>query len=215
MKPFLTAPFRASFAGCVVASLLAACASPPVVTNPAGQPTIYLDTTSPGIVRGTGIESQDIQGMVDKMVRHMLANPLLANATQPPRVIVDSAFFENQSSQRINKNILTDHLATQLQIAANGRILFIDRENAAMVAAERALKNTQATDSGATGRKTQAGADYRLSGRITSLDTRTGSGIVERYMNVVFRMTDLESTLVVWSNQYNFKKVGQDDIIYR
>ena len=215
MKTFLTAPFRASFAVCVVASLLVACSSSPVVTNPAGQPAIYRDTTSPGIVRGTGIESQDIQGMVDKMVRHMLANPLLGNAIQPPRVIVDSTYFENQSSQRINKNILTDHLATQLQIAANGRILFIDRENAAMVAAERALKNTQATDSGATGRKTQAGADYRLSGRITSLDTRTGSGIVERYMNVVFRMTDLESALVVWSNQYNFKKVGQDDIIYR
>ena len=28
--------------------------------------------------------------MVDKMVRHMLSNPVLANAGTPPRVIVDA-----------------------------------------------------------------------------------------------------------------------------
>ena len=178
--------------------------------------TAYQDAGTPGLVRGVGIESQDIQGMVDRMVRHMLANPILARAATPPRVIVDSAYFENQSSQRINKNILIDQLATRLQIAANGRILFVDREHADMVEKERALKRAAVTDTGTTGLTLAvSGADYRLNGRITSLDARAPDGAVERYMNIVFRMTDLESGLVVWTNDYNFKKAGQDDVIYR
>ena len=154
--------------------------------------------------------------MVDKMVRHMLANPVLGNADEPPRVIVNAAYFENQSSQRLNKNILIDQLAAQLQMIANGRILFVDRDNADMVAKERDLKREGITDVGTTGlTRAVAGADYRLNGRITSLDSRTSTGVMERYMNIVFRMTDLENGLVVWTNQYSFKKAGQDDVIYR
>jgi len=197
-------------------ALIAGCSTIRGVKNAPGTPTTYQDTSSPGLIRGTGIESQDIQSMVDKMVRHMLANPVLAGAANPPRVIVDATYFENQSSQRLNKNILIDQLATQLQIAANGRILFIDRENADMVAKERSLKREGVTDTGTTGlTEAVAGADYRLNGRITSLDARTGDGVMERYMNITFRMTDLENGVVVWTNRYDFKKAGQDDIIYR
>ena len=186
------------------------------VENAPGTPTAYQDVATSGLVRGTGIESQDIVSMVDKMVRHMLANPVLGSAAQPPRVIVDAAYFENQSSQRLNKNILIDQLGTQLQIAANGRILFVDREHADMVAKERSLKRAGITDVGTTKlTKAVAGADYRLNGRITSIDARTSGNAIERYMSIVFRMTDLESGIVVWTNQYSFKKAGQDDVIYR
>ena len=115
--------------------------------------------------------------MVDRMIRHMLANPVLARAATPPRVIVDSACFENRSSHRLNKNILIDRLAMRLQIAANGRILFVDREHADMVEKERALKREGIADVG-TGGLTQAvaGADYRLTGRIASLDARAPFG---------------------------------------
>ena len=107
--------------------------------------------------------------MVDRMIRHMLANPVLSRPGVPPRVIVDSACFESRSSQRLNKNILIDRLAMRLQIAANGRILFFDREHADMVEKERALKRDGIADV-ATGGLTQAvaGADYRLTGRLTS-----------------------------------------------
>ena len=200
----------------LAAAFLAAGCQTTGVENAAGAPTAYQDTRTAGLVRGTGIESQDIESMVDKMVRHMLANPTLANAAPAPRVIVDAAYFENQSSQRINKNILIDRLATQLQIAANGRILFVNREMADMVEKERQLKRAGKTDAGTTGlTRAVAGADYRLNGRITSLDARTAGGAAERLMNVVFRMTDLENGLTVWANQYSFKKAGRDDVIYR
>lgn len=202
------------YISCVLFLLIYGCGTG--VNNAPGTPTVYEDVASSGLIRGTGIESQDIQSIVDRMVRHMLANPVLGNLSKPPRVIVDAAYFENQSSQRLNKNILIDQLATQLQMAANGRILFIDRENADMVAKERDLKREGITDVGTTGlTRAVAGADYRLNGRITSLDSRISTGVMERYMNIVFRMTDLENGIVVWTNQYSFKKAGQDDVIYR
>ena len=200
---------------CATAVVLAGCQSTGVENAP-GSPTVYLDTNTAGLVRGTGIESQDIANMVDQMVRHMLGNPTFANAATPSRVIVDAAYFENESSQRLNKNILIDQLATQLQIAANGRILFVNREFVDMVEKERELKRAGKTDTATVGLTAAvAGADYRLNGRITSLDARTSNGVQERYMNVVFRMTDLENGLTVWANQYSFKKAGQDDVIYR
>ena len=186
------------------------------VENAPGTPTAYQDTRTAGLVRGTGIESQDIHSMVDRMVRHMLANPTLANTVPAPRVIVDAAYFENQSSQRLNKNVLIDQLATQLQIAANGRILFVNRELADMVEKERQLKRAGKTDTGTTGlTRAVAGADYRLNGRITSLDARTTGGAQERLMTIVFRMTDLENGLTVWANQYSFKKAGRNHVSYR
>ena len=198
-----------------VAVMLAGC-QPTGVENAPGSPTVYQDTATSGLVRGTGIESQDIESMVDQMVRDMLANQQLASAGTPPRVIVDAAYFENASSQRLDKNILIDQLATRLQIAARGRMLFVNREFADMVEKERELKRDGQTDTGTVGlTEAVAGADYRLNGRITSLDARTASGVQERYMNVVFRMTDLENGLTVWANQYSFKKAGQDDVIYR
>lgn len=62
----------------IAVSALAACA-PTGVKNAPGTPTAYQDVGTSGLVRGTGIESQDIAGMTDKMVRHMLANPVLAD----------------------------------------------------------------------------------------------------------------------------------------
>ena len=115
--------------------------------------------------------------MVDRMSRHMLANPVLARAATAPRVIVDSACFENRSSHRLDKNILIDRLATRLQIAANEHTRFVDREHADMIEKEPAFKREGIADIG-TGGLTQAvaGADYRLTGRIALPDARAPFG---------------------------------------
>ena len=85
------------------------------------------------------------------MSRHMLANPVLARAATPPRVIVDSACFENRSSHRLDKHSLIDRLATRLQIAANEHIRFVDREHADMIEKERGFKRGGIADIGAGG----------------------------------------------------------------
>lgn len=188
------------------------------VNNTAGRATVYEDVrTSSSIVQGVGIESQDIVAMTDRMMRDMLSNQLLAGRAPAPRIIIDSQYFTNESSSRINKNMITDRLRIELQRAAQGRMVFIGREYSGMVEAERELKRTGVTDAG-TIRSTRAtaGADFRLAGRITSADAvDSSSGTASRYQQISFEMIDLEYGTVVWSGLYEFKKTAQDDIIYR
>ncbi|HEY0650628.1 hypothetical protein [Phenylobacterium sp.] len=177
-----------------------------------------LDPSTRGPVSGVGIESQDIIGMTDRMVRDMLSNPQLAGRQVAPRVIVDDQYFTNESSQRLNKRIITDRLRVNLNRASNGRMVFVGREYAAMIAQERELKREGVTDVGTTGlTRAQAGADFRLTGRITSEDSaaQDGSGRIQRFNQITFEMVDLETGVIVWSNLYDFARVAADSVMYR
>jgi len=186
--------------------------------NYSGQPTVYDSVNQPSsLVQGAGVESQDIVAMTDKMARDMMSNSTLASQAIPPSVIVDSEYFSNESSTRINKNMITDRLRINLNRAASGRILFINRENIDMINAERAMKRDNTVDAGSKKMvKQTAGADYRLVGRISSLDSvDVNSSAQSRYHQIMFEMVDLERGFIVWSGLYEFKKSTQDDVIYR
>ena len=142
---------------------------------------------------------------------------IFADTGKRPRVIIDSQYFVNESSQAINKNIITQRLLVNLNRAARSKMQFINRQNSAMIEQERELKRSGTVDSGTTGlTKAQAGADYRLSGKINSLDSRNvKTGMVQRYTQISFEMTDLESGEIVWSGIYEFSRAAADDVIYR
>jgi len=198
------------------AALLLALSSPALAADK-GMAAQYQDPSSSGQVTGIGLESQDIVTVSDTMVRDILADAGVMKMERAPRIIMDAEFFKNESTQRINKNLIVDRLRIALQRASKGRLLFLSRESAAMVAAERELKRDGVTDVGTTGlTKAQAGGDFRLVGRISSLDARSAaSGTVERYTQLSFELIDLESGISLWANQYELKKAGRDDAIYR
>jgi PBP1b-binding outer membrane lipoprotein LpoB len=194
------------------------CTTTTAYDNRPGPPTGYQPITESGTVSGgVGIESQDIVAMTDRMMRDILATPAFGSASTPPRVIVDSSYFVNEGSSRVNKNLITDRLRVELARAARGRMTFVGRENVAAVEDERELKSQGVTDGG-TRRRTSgtAGADFRLTGRINSLDKvnpRTGQRA--RYNQITFEMLELESGIIAWSGMYEFQKVGEEDLIYR
>jgi hypothetical protein len=182
-----------------------------------GPPTLYSTPDSPGAVRGVGTESQDIVSMSDQMMRDMLTIPELMNASTPPRVIVDSKHFRNESSEIIDKALITDRIRVNLARVARGRVRFIGREYADATELERELKDKGRVDVGTTGRtQAQAGADYRLVGRIGTRDAvDPRSGVRERYSVYTFELLDLEYGELIWSNLYEFKKATQDNVVYR
>ncbi|MBF0205130.1 MAG: penicillin-binding protein activator LpoB [Desulfamplus sp.] len=187
------------------------------VDNSAGRATIYEDPNSVGKVAGVGIESQDVVSVTDQMMRDILATPDIANRTVPPRVIIDEAYFINESSSVINKRLITERLMISLNRAAAGRIVFVDRASVEMVLQERTLKRKGVVSGGTLGETSKvAGADFRLIGRIMSQDTTDSkSGDLSRFHMITFKLIDLETTIPVWTNMYEFKKSAQDDIIYR
>lgn len=182
-----------------------------------GMAAKYQDPTSGGQVMGVGLESQDIVTVSDTMVRDILADAGVMKMERAPRIIMDGEYFKNETAQRINKNLIVDRLRIALQRASKGRLVFVSRESAAMVAAEREAKRDGVVDTGTTGlTKAQAGGDFRLVGRISAQDLRSAStGTVERYTQLSFELIDLESGISLWANQYEVKKAGRDDAIYR
>ena len=176
-----------------------------------------LNPAQRGPVGGVGIEGNDIIAMTDMMMRDMLGNAQLAGRNPAPRVIVDGEFFTNESIQPINKNTITDRLRVGLNRASQGRMVFVGRQFAGMVQQERELKRQGVVDVGTTGlTRAQAGADYRLGGRISSLDARNAkTGLQQRYNQIIFEMVDLETGVIVWSGMYEFARSAADDVIYR
>lgn len=196
-------------------SFIAGCATN--TPNANGQAPIDLDPGTKGPVTGVGIESQDVVAMTNRMMRDMLANPELAGKDTPPRVIIDAEEFKNSGSQILNRNTIVNRLRVELNRAAQGRMKFVGRHYARSVEDERDLKRSGKTDVGTTGlSKAALGADYRLGGEITSMDSRSGkSGMQQRYSQIVFEMFDLETQEIVWSGMYELSRAAADDVVYR
>ncbi|MBQ5938890.1 MULTISPECIES: penicillin-binding protein activator LpoB [unclassified Massilia] len=188
------------------------------LNNSAGSRVVYQDvSTTSTQVAGVGMEAQDIVSSTDKMVRDILSNPAIAGRTTPPRIIIDSEYFANDSSSRVNKNLITDRLRIELNRAAQGRLVFVARHYGDMVSKEREAKRSGETDRGTIrSTKAKAGADFRLGGRITSLDANSArTGTLSRYHQISFELIDLEYETIAWSGMFEFKKEAQDDVLYR
>ncbi|MBF0530209.1 MAG: penicillin-binding protein activator LpoB, partial [Deltaproteobacteria bacterium] len=58
------------------------------------------------------------------------------------------------------------------------------------------------------------GADYRLTGRVGTIDQlETSSGTASRFTQITYEMIDLERTEIVWGGMHEFKKSAADDVI--
>jgi hypothetical protein len=205
-------------ASAVVALLGTACASySPRTQNPRGIAPVYEDVRERGIASGMSVESQDIVGMTDQMMRDMLATPVLAGRTTPPRVQVDASDFENDSSERFNKQMITERLRIELIRAAQGRMVFVGRHALQSVTIEREVKRDGRVTTGSLPLAALTeGVDYKLVGKFMTHDTPGGAeGSRARYTLVSFEMVDMETAQVVWGGMYEFRKASQEHLVYR
>lgn len=205
------------FAMAITASLAI---TPPLAarTKKSGTQATELDPTGRGAISGIGIESRDIDAMSDQVVRELMSRPDFVASPTPPRIVVDSAAFYNDSSQRIDRNMITDALRASLNRAAASRIRFISRESMVFIQQERELKRTGIADVGTRGMTAGvAGLDYRLIGRMTSLDNRDGrSGMTQRRTQIIFELVDMETGEIPWTGQpYVILRASGDDVVYR
>src|SRR5688572_2506828 len=73
------------------------------VRNPSGVGVRQMRPEDQGFVAGTGIESQDLVTVTDKMSRSILSTPEISQAKGTPRVVLLPV--ENQTRFPINKEI--------------------------------------------------------------------------------------------------------------
>jgi PBP1b-binding outer membrane lipoprotein LpoB len=188
--------FLASVAA--IPAFLAGCATSAGVSQPAGAPVVEMRPDERGAVAGTGIESQDMVAVTDKMARSILAIPQIARAQVPPSVVLDPVV--NNTRFPINKDIFLTRIRTSLNSKAAGQVSFLDREMMKTLERERELKRTG---------QVTASADPR-----GGMTTRTSAGTSD-YVLYSFRLTDARTSRIVWEDVAEIKKQGLEDAAYR
>jgi hypothetical protein len=193
------------------AVFLAGCATG--VQNPSGVPVTEMKADERGFVAGTGVESQDLVAVTDKMARGVLAIPEIANAKTTPRIVLDPVV--NETRFPINKDIFLTRIRTQLNEKATGRVRFLDREMMKTLERERDLKRSgQVTASSDPNVVEFRGADYFLTGKLQGLTTKSSQGTSD-YILYSFRLTDARTSEIVWESSSEIKKQGLEDAAYR
>jgi PBP1b-binding outer membrane lipoprotein LpoB len=200
-------------------ALLTACTTNDTVyENRQAQPTTYRDVESRSATGGIGLESRDIISVTDDMLRDLISSGMFTQRSKPPRILIDSKHLVNQSSARIDKDVLTDTLRTRLVRASLGKIYFVSRESMQAVEKERQLKRDGVVDTGSRSlAKATAGIDFFMRGRISSLDqVNSSTGVHDRSYSMTFELVDAEQGIIVYAlGPYQFAKFGNDDVIYR
>jgi PBP1b-binding outer membrane lipoprotein LpoB len=195
------------------AALVAGCASPSGVKNPSGIPVTRMNADEQGFVAGTGVESQDLVGVTDKMARSIMSIPQIANATTPPIIVLDPV--ENKTRFPINKDIFLTRIRSELNKKSMGKVTFLARDRMAALEKERNLKREGAVTASSDPAKQEfLGANYFLTGSLEGLSTRTKAGTSD-YILYAFQLIDARTSAIVWEDNAEIKKQGLEDAAYR
>ena len=192
--------------------LLAGCASSGV-KNPSGTGVTEMRADEKGFVAGTGVESQDLVRVSDKIARGILSAAPIANAAAPPVIVLDPV--ENATRFPINKNIFLERIQAELISKAAGKVMFLARDRMAALEKEREMKRSgQVTSSTDPRLQEFKGADYILTGKLSGLSSSTG-GAVSDYILYTFQLIDPRTSAIVWGGSDEIKKQGRADAVYR
>ena len=185
------------------AALVAGCASSGV-KNPSGVPVTRMNADEQGFVAGTGVESQDLVAVSDKMSRGILSIPQIANAATPPIIVLDPV--ENKTRFPINKDIFLTRIRSELNKKSMGKVTFLARDRMAALEKERNLKREGAvTASSDPGKQEFLGANYFLTGSLEGLSTRTKAGTSD-YILYAFQLIDARTSAIIWEDNAEIKK---------
>jgi len=198
----------------VIGAIVSGCATSGV-KNPSGVPVTEMRPDERGFVAGTGIESQDIVTVAEKMARGIVTVPEIANRQGVPRVVLLPV--KNETRFPINKDIFLQEIMSLLNERSDGKVRFLARDRMADLERERELKQTgQVTSTTGTDltRSQFKGADFMLTGKLMSQTTKTSAGTSD-YVLYTFELIDPNTSEIIWQGRHNVKKQGLEDAAYR
>jgi len=194
------------------AALLAGCASSGV-KNPSGVPVTRLRADEQGFVAGTGIESQDLVAVTDKMARSILNTQQIANAATPPIIVLSP--INNATRFPIDKDLFLTRIRGELIKKSAGKVTFLARERMDALEKERNLKREGAVTASSDPHVQEfKGADYFLTGDLKGISTRSKAGTSD-YISYDFSLIDARTGAIVWGDNAEIKKQGLEDAAYR
>jgi len=196
-----------------LAVLAGGCASSGGVKNPSGVQVTEMRPDERGFVAGTGVESQDLVTVADKMARGILGLEQISTAKTPPYIALEPVL--NETRFPINKDIFLTRIQTQLTSKSGGKVYFLARERLNALIKEREAKRAgQFTSTSDPNVQELKGADYLLTGKLQGLTSKTRDGTSD-YVLYTFQLIDPRTSVIIWSGDHEIKKQGLEDAAYR
>ncbi len=148
----------------------------------------------------------DARLVAEEMIQDSISRPWLAKATQrkgtAPTVILQSV--RNKSMEHIDTGVFVEEL--QRALINSGKVEFVaSADERGDVRAERADQDLNASEETRKDHGQEVGADYGLSGTISSVQDREGGESVVLYQ-VNLKLVDIRTSQIVWNGQKKIKK---------
>ncbi len=150
----------------------------------------------------------DLKAVTEKMVGSIITNPPIASRNDRPVIIIYG--IANRTSEHIDTKALTEKVRTAL--TQTRKVRFINKEQRQNIQRETGYQAGQFVNPGTKiklGR--QIGAQYMLTGAITSITKEEGRGIRLKarkvnYYKFNMELTDLETSIIEWSDEKEFAR---------
>jgi TolB-like protein len=172
--------------------------------------TRILDPDADDSLGGTGMESQDIRSIAQRMSREILGINWPTSGEVPRIAILP---INNATRFRVDTGLIRNKLNKELVNASAGRLAFLERESEAQILEERAKKQAGMYDSG-NRTEAMAGADYFLRGEMRALSKAAASGVSD-YIIYSFQLINAENGIVLWMGDYETQKAGETGVVYQ
>ena len=158
------------------------------------------------------VSDVDIRTMSREMATAIIELPMVANAKEPIHIAFLNIENRTLTTDFDSYNLLST-IRQQLIEHSKGKLVFLEKEAIAAFLAERDAKRAgQVTTKG---NKEIPGVDYFLTGYAYSMRKSGSGGKILAAHRYSFRLSDAETTALIWEDKYEVKKLGQRGTAYR
>lgn len=152
-------------------------------------------------------DASDMRKITSSVVNKILYSPFLSQHNTPP--IMTIAGVENRTREYVDTKSLTDRMRTML--LQSGKIQFVNTARRKDLLDEQGYQaaNTDPNTMATIGQ--QMGAKYMLTGSLTQMTQESGKQVriskqLLNYYKLTIEITDLTSSLIVWTTEEEFAR---------
>jgi penicillin-binding protein activator len=152
-------------------------------------------------------DASDMRKITTAVVDKILTSPFLSAQSSPP--VMTIAGVENRTREYVDTKNLTDKMRTML--LQSGKMQFVNTARRKELLDEQGYQAANANPDQMAVIGAQAGAKYMITGSLTQMTQQTGKQVrVSKqrlnYYKLTMEITDLTSSLIIWTTEEEFAR---------
>lgn len=152
-------------------------------------------------------DASDMRNITSSVVNKILVSPFLSRQNQAP--VMTIAGVENRTREYVDTKNLTDRMRTML--LQSGQVQFVNTARRKDLLDEQGYQAANADPNTMATIGRQMGATYMLTGSLTQMTQESGKQVrVSKqrlnYYKLTIEITDLTSSLIVWTTEEEFAR---------